>query len=287
MSQRESGRAGRPKTPKTKARLERLISDWQNSSGQPVARLDLRIAAMMIAGALARVVGPDDRAAFAIKGGIAMELRLGDRARSTRDIDLILRGDTDRLADLLDAGLGEPYNGFAFRRRQIGDHPVRPDVKQVEVQVVFARKALCTPKLEIAPAETGHETFVALPGAPLDAVGLDGPELVPVLATPWQIAQKIHAVTERYPTERENPRVRDLVDIQLLEATDPDIRKVRNACEQVFASRGQHSWPRDVDVPPSWTAGYEALATTLALPVTDVTEAANVVRGYINQIAEA
>ncbi len=284
MSQPETGRADRPKTPKTKARLERLVTDWQKSSGQPVARLNLRIAAMMIAGALVRVVGPGDRAAFAIKGGIAMELRLGDRARATRDIDLVLRGDTDRLADLLDAGLGEPYNDFAFRRRKIGDHPVRPDVKQVEVQVVFARKVLCTPKLEIAPAETGHEEFAALPGAPLDAVGLDGPELIQVLATPWQLAQKLHAVTERYPAGRENPRVRDLVDIQLLEATDPDIRKVRDACEQVFASRDQHPWPPDLEVPSSWTAGYEAIATT---PVTDATEAADAVRGYIKQIAEA
>lgn len=287
MSQPESGRAGRPKTPKTKARLERLVTDWQKSSGQPVARLNLRIAAMMIAGALARVVGPDDRATFAIKGGIAMELRLGDRARATRDIDLVLRGDTDRLADLLDAGLGEPYNGFAFRRREIGDHPVRPDVKQVEVQVTFARKVLCTPKLEIAPAETGREEFAALPGAPLDAVGLDGPELVQVLATPWQIAQKLHAVTERYPTGRENPRVRDLVDIHLLEATDPDLHKVRDACERVFASRGQHSWPPILEIPPSWTAGYEGIAAALTFPVTDVNDAADAVRRYIERIAEA
>jgi len=69
MSQPESERAGRPKTPKTKARLERLVTDWQKSSGQPVARLNLRIAAMMIAGALSRVVDPNDRAAFAVKGG--------------------------------------------------------------------------------------------------------------------------------------------------------------------------------------------------------------------------
>lgn len=287
MSVPEPRPAGRPKTPRTKARLERLVTDWQKSSGQPVARLNLRIAAMMIAGALARVVGPDDRAAFAIKGGIAMELRVGDRARATRDIDLVLRGDTDRLADLLDAGLGTPYNGFAFHRREIGDHPVRPAVKQVEVQVVFARKVLCTPKLEVAPVETGREEFTALPGARLDEVGLDGPELVEVLAAPWQIAQKLHAVTERYSGGRENPRVRDLVDIQLLEATEPDILKVRDACEQVFASRGQHPWPPELEIPQGWTAGYEAIATTLAFPVTDLNQAADAVRGYMGRIARA
>ena len=287
MSPRESAQADRPKTPTTKAHLERLVTDWQKSSGQPVARLNLRIAAMMIAGALARVVGPDDRAAFAIKGGMAMELRLGDRARATRDIDLILRGDTDRLADLLDAGLGEPYNGFAFRRREIGDHPIRNDVKGVEVQVIFAKKVLCTPKLEVAAAEAGREEFAALPGARLDAVGLDGPELVQVLTTPWQIAQKLHAVTERYPTGRENPRARDLIDIQLLEATDPDIRKVRDACEQVFASRGQHPWPPRLEIPSSWVAGYEAIATALTFPATDVNDAADAVRRYIERIAGA
>lgn len=277
----------RPKAPKTKARLERLITDWQKDSGQPVGRLNLRIAAMMLAGALARVVEPDDQAAFAIKGGIAMELRLGDRARATRDIDLIIRGDTGQLADALDARLREPYNGFEFRRREIADHPAHPDVKQVEIQVIFARKVLCTAKLEIAPAETGNEEFASLPGASLDPVGLDGPELVQVLAGPWQIAQKLHAVTQRYPDGRENPRFRDLIDIQLLEATDPDSREVRDACEQVFAARRQHPWPPDLEVPPSWTAGYAAIAGALVFPVSDVDEAADAVRAYIDRLVRA
>jgi hypothetical protein len=50
-----------PKRPKTKARLEQLITQWQKDSGQPVARLNLRVAAMMLAGALARVVEACDR----------------------------------------------------------------------------------------------------------------------------------------------------------------------------------------------------------------------------------
>ena len=122
-------RAGRPKRPKTKARLEQLITQWQKDSGQPVGRLNLRIAAMMLAGALARVVDADGQAIFATKGGIAMELRMGDRARATRDVDLVLRGDPQQLADLLDYGLREPYEGFAFRRSDITDLPLRPRIK--------------------------------------------------------------------------------------------------------------------------------------------------------------
>jgi hypothetical protein len=61
-----------PKPPKTKARLEQLITQWQKDSGQPVGRLNLRIAAMMLAGALARVTDLDGEGVFATKGGIAM-----------------------------------------------------------------------------------------------------------------------------------------------------------------------------------------------------------------------
>ncbi len=139
---------GAPATPKTKARLEALVTQWRKDSGQPVARLNLRIAAMMLAGALARVLDPDGHAIFATKGGIAMELRMGERARTTRDIDLVLRTDPDTLAELLQQGLAEPYRAFTFRHGAITELPPRPQVKQVKIQVSFAGKILCSPKLE-------------------------------------------------------------------------------------------------------------------------------------------
>ena len=277
----------RPKPPKTKARLEQLITQWQKDSGVPVARLNLRIAAMMLAGALARVVDPGGEAVFATKGGIAMELWMGGRARATRDIDVVLRGDPERLAEQLDAGLREPYNGFTFRRGEIDELPARPSVKKVKVQVSFAGRILSSPQLEIASVDTGHEEFIAIPATKLDAVGLDGPDVVLVLAERWQIAQKLHAVTEQPTDGRENPRFRDLIDLQLLEALDPDLSSVRDACERVFAARTQQAWPPELVVQPSWPAGYAALATELELSVTDVDQAAGAVRAYIGRIASA
>jgi hypothetical protein len=53
----------------------------------------------------------------------------------------------------------------------------------------------------------------------LSTIGLDGPDVIPVLAVRWQIAQKLHAATE--PPLRpggENPRYWDLIDLQLLQA---------------------------------------------------------------------
>lgn len=277
----------RPKRPKTKARLEQLITQWQKDSGYPVARLNLRIAAMMIAGALARVVDPEGRAAFATKGGIAMELRMRGRARATNDIDLVLRGDPDQLADLLDDGLKDPYEGFSFRRSEITTLPRRAEFKKVKVQVIFAGRVLSSPQLEITPAETGHEEFTTVPGLPLEAVGLDGPETVLVLDTRWQIAQKLHAVTEEYPDGYENPRFRDLIDLQLLGSLDTDLAAVRQACEQVFAARGGHTWPPRVTTQPSWPEGYAALAEELDMNPADVEAAADAVQVLIDRIASA
>ncbi|HWK26146.1 MAG TPA: nucleotidyl transferase AbiEii/AbiGii toxin family protein [Solirubrobacter sp.] len=247
----------------------------------------MRVAAMMLAGAFARVVDPDGEAVFATKGGIAMELWMGGRARATRDIDIVLGGDPDQLAERLDTALREPYNGFTFRCGEIDALPARPNVKKVKVQISFAGRILSSPQLEIAPMETGHEEFVAIPATKLDAVGLDGPDVVLVLAKRWQIAQKLHAVTEQPADGRENPRFRDLIDLQRLEALDSDPAAVRDACERVFAARAQQSWPPTFVVHASWDVGYAALAAELDFDVTDVEQAASAVRAYIERISSA
>ena len=274
-----------PKAPKTKASLEQLITQWQKDSGRPVAFLNLRIAAMMLAGALARITDPNGEGIFAIKGGVAMELRMGDRARATRDVDLIMRGDPTRLAALLDDGLREPYGGFSFRREALGDLPSRPQVKKTRVQVSFAGRSLTTLHLEIAPPDTGDEEFSEISGVDLTAVGLQGPDVVLVLAERWQIAQKLHAISEQFSDRRENPRFRDLIDLQLLEALDPDLAAVRDACERVFAARGQHAWPPPITVQASWPAAYRVLADGLAFPVNDATDAVRAVQDFVTRIA--
>lgn len=45
------------------------------------------------------------------------------------------------------------------------------------------------------------------------------------MTLPWQIAQKLHAVTAVLPEPKVNDRAHDLVDLQLLEAllTDADL----------------------------------------------------------------
>ena len=54
--------------------------------------------------------------AFTIKGAVALEMRLPDSARATKDIDVIGEAGDDRgLAEVLEQALAEDYQDFAFR----------------------------------------------------------------------------------------------------------------------------------------------------------------------------
>jgi hypothetical protein len=58
---------------------------------------------MMLAGAIARSIDDQGAPVFLTRGGVAMELRAGEKARGTRDVDFVLRGDPASLIAHLDA----------------------------------------------------------------------------------------------------------------------------------------------------------------------------------------
>jgi hypothetical protein len=81
----------------------------------------------------------------------------------------------------------------------------------------------------------------------------------------YQIATKLHAVTERFE-DRENDRVRDLIDRLLLAELESDLARVRDACVDIFESREKHAWPPALDAEPSWPEQYRALAREQGSP---------------------
>jgi hypothetical protein len=127
-----------------------------------------------------------------------------------------------------------------------------------------------------------------VPALSLSHVGLEGPATVACIAVRWQIAQKLHACTER-PLDRINDRFRDLLDLQLLGGLVPEVGwpRVRKACVDVFAGRSKHAWPPNIEVPATWHAGYRALAEDIGFHVADVEEAAEAVRQLITRIHSA
>ena len=274
------------RTPSRRGHLERLAGDYGRAHGIAHERARRWLSLVSFAGALDSVRA-DDGARFLIKGGASMELRLGLGARTTKDIDVVFRGAPREMLDALEEALAQPYGSFSFRRKGPVEDIRETGSRRLFVQVSFAGKDWQTLQIEVARAEATEPELVPV------AIGiadfkLDGPERVACLALRYQVAQKIHAVTEQ-PDGRTNHRFWDLIDLQLQhELLGNDLARVRKACVEIFAGRDLHPWPPELVVPDDWREPYAAAAGELDadLPL-DVDSAADQVRDFIAAIDAA
>ncbi len=275
------------RTPSQVNHLERLLQSYGRATGVAPNRLRRWMTMMVMIGALDRVQADPDQPLFLVKGGVAMELRLRQGARATRDLDMVFLGDPEQLLAALDAALAVPYSLFSFERGAA--EPIGTTQSQrLDVKVAFNGRSWATVRLEISPPEgrSGDESQV-LDAISIEDFGLIGPEKVRCLSIRYQIAQKLHACTEVFPPGRENDRFRDLIDLLLLRALNPHLTAIRHACVDIFASRAKHAWPPTLDAPPSWAEPYARLAGELEFAITDLDEAARSVGEFIHEIDEA
>ncbi len=127
-----------------------------------------------------------------------------------------------------------------------------------------------------------------VPALSLAHIGIQGPVTVACVAVRWQIAQKLHACTER-PADRENDRFRDLLDLQILaQLVDEHAwNQVRRSCVEVFTGRAKHPWPPPISIPPSWHDGYRTMAQDIGFHVTDINTAVSAIEQLITRIDTA
>jgi hypothetical protein len=79
--------------------LEQRLRDRHRTSKLPLDRLRKEVALQRL---LARICAAAPAGSWALKGGIAMIARLGERARTTADADATWRADREQLRDMLD-----------------------------------------------------------------------------------------------------------------------------------------------------------------------------------------
>lgn len=252
------------------------------------ARLQRWIAFMILVAALDRVRDARGEPLFLVKGGVAMELRFQLGARATKDLDASFREPADRLLERLDQALREPLHDFRFERSApegIGE----TGALRLEVRVIYRDRVWQRVTVETALAEGGlfeAGEIERVRALDISDFGFDGPDYVACIPIRYQIAQKLHACTERFDTGPENGRFRDLIDLLLLRdlASEADLGSVREACVEIFALRGKHAWPPVLDAPDAWRDQYAALARDLDFEVGDVSEAGAQVRQMISRI---
>jgi hypothetical protein len=224
-----------------------------------------------------------------VKGGMALEVRLGDRARSTRDLDLALRdaeGDGAAVRELLIdcLSIDEERDGFEFLvgepRTITPDEAGRPGWR-FSVESRMGGRTFARVRLEVVARadEISKTERVELPGV-LDFIGLPRHE-VEVVDPAQHFAEKVHAFTRTYG-DRPNSRVRDLPDIVLLidDGLEPS-SELLALVSRLFESRATHELPGELPDPPAfWRENYPVLADELDVSARTLDEAMALVRAF-------
>ncbi len=218
-----------------------------------------------------------------IKGGVAIERRLGASTRATKDFDTIFYEPTPKLLARLDEAFRDPYDDWTLRR--YGEPEDLGKAQRITIKLEYNGRAWATVPLEVSAPEgaaTPHETVGAFD---LKDFGLTGPEQLPCLPIRRQLAQKIHAVTKPPALEGgENHRFRDLYDIWRLKDEVPVDYELRAECKQVFRIRDLHLWPPEVSLYPSWPPSLAAMASAERIDCPEASVLAAQVQEFIQAI---
>lgn len=211
-----------------------------------------------------------------VKGGTAMKLRIGEAgSRFTPDFDASRRSglSLEAYQELLEENLENGWGGFTGRL--IEQEPSEPSevpedyvMRPFDIKLSYMGKPIKTMRFELGRDEIGstEESVDVIASDIVDLfreLGLSEPSPVPLLATEYQIAQKLHACTTPNRRER-NERAHDLVDLQLLVEFDPpNFVKLDNVGGRLFNARRVGAWPPKVVYWDGWETIYDSAAEGL------------------------
>jgi len=245
--------------------LEQRLANRSRDTGVSLDRLRRRV---VFERAVARLAHAEP-GVWVLKGGMALEVRLGDRARLTKDIDFGLRdgggGPTALRERLVDALSVDPFaDRFVLAAGPVSE--LSPDggghlTWRSSVTAHLAGRPFGTVKIDVSPRahELEHTDTLPLPNS-LAFAGVHAP-CVEVIDVNRHAAEKFHGMLREFG-DRENSRVRDLLDLVLLaESNLLDLLALRGAVYAVWRERDATAPPVALpELPVSWPARYERLA---------------------------
>lgn len=270
--------------------LEARLQQSARADGVDLERLRRRVAYTRLLVRLATT----DASRWILKGGMALEVRLGDRARMTRDLDLAvggLDGGAVEMAELLQYTIDvDASDGFRFavsEPRQLAPDALGGGGWRFHIDARLAGRTFAAVRVDVVDRtdEVVSTDLLRLP----DVLGFAGisTATMETVAPAQHFAEKLHALTRDYG--RPNTRVRDLVDLVLLIETGlvkgPGLSAV---VERVFAARGSQPLPAELSDPPAfWAEGYRASASELSLRAGTLGEATATLRAFWIEASDA
>lgn len=225
---------------------------------------------------------------WVLKGGYALELRF-HRARSTKDLDLIMRlgsrgpgerseGELrERLQQSAEIPLSD-YFTFIVGEESLGLGQAGAGGSRFPVDARLDGRTFVKFHVDLGLGDEVLEPTERLSGE--DWLGFAGipPVNVPALSAEQHWAEKLHAYT--LPREGANSRVKDLVDlVMLIEWHGLQPEALRTAVRATFKRRATHSVPTLIPTPPpSWQKPFAALARECGMAETAESAQARVAR---------
>lgn len=218
---------------------------------------------------LARLV-VEARGEWVLKGGFALELRLGSVARSTKDADFEWRLAEEEAVDMLLAAaaldLGDRFTFALERADEETDLP--GGGQRWRVAATLAGRIFERTVIDVAfAAAPVHAPDEIATSNLLEFAGIDGVE-VPTLGIEQHLAEKLHAYTREYAGGRRSTRVKDLVDVVVIANTSVIVaEKLSEAIAVIFSRRGEHVAPAALPEPPAeWARPWRRLARDVPAP---------------------
>lgn len=269
--------------------LEERLRQQSLSGGAPLARLRKMVAFDRFLARLAEKQ-PD---AWIVKGGFALQLRLGERARTTKDIDVSavnpwtrdqtiahLRAAVSlKLGDWFEFEVGEPAEAATGAPGRGFRFPIR---------CLLDGRRFDTFHLDVGYGDPILEAPVELVAPNLLAFAEIAPARVRCYPLTTQIAEKLHTYTRTYATG-ETSRARDLADI-LLAASLAEFNglKLKQAIDATFKARASHPVPPQMlDPPERIAASYRQVARELDLPWRTIEEAGHAAAQFLNPVLKS
>lgn len=230
----------------------------------------------------------DQPDAWVVKGGFALQLRLGNRARTTKDIDVLLtRPSADIHQVIVRAALLDVGDWFQFEvERPSDDLPVdEAGGARFQVRGLLDGRRFETFHIDVGRGDALLEPVEILTTPALLAFAGIPPTEIPCYPLSQQVAEKAHAYTRPHPTGQSS-RVKDLVDILLIAGLGPmDARTLRQALVATFSGRRTHALPLRLPDPPStWSAPFHRLAGDVGLDYATVSDASEAARRFLDPV---
>ena len=241
--------------PNSKSNLERAISQYVDHDAVRANELAVAFSNVIVA----QMIG-----AGVVKGGTSLKLRYGDKAtRVTKDLDTAWSTDLDSFLKGTSEKLKHGWYGFTgevvvLKQANPKGIPFEYVMQPCAVHLSYLGTPWRIVDMEIGHNEIGDaDAFDGVP-APREIALLTEYLCLPALGEvramklEYQVAQKLHGVTERG-----SKRAHDLIDLQLILAQDEiDMAKTSAICRELFRYRRKQPWPTSVVKNENWDAAY-------------------------------